>query len=332
MNGIYLSAEELELLCDCSPEATRLYVLGLRPCMDIKTGTVGRESRVSLNGLSQSARFDPPRGSKRKPFCPTHRQTECLLDELNRNGLCERASTPIERKNLLLVLRLSKARTSEGTSFCQKNERAMNGQGTGKCSESKKTLENHGFMTDFDANKKQMSVTDERAISENQRYKNRDDIYLARENFDAAVNDNSDSDTPQNLAPFSRLLKTEGWRDAQILAQISTLKTLAAEGMTVADLRLGCAIARDNNASSVAYALKCAATSIRKRQHADTAQTAAAPRQHAKAATAGQRKAPQGGKFDPVAYINRNRSTINSQHHSQGGACYDHDQQTHLLA
>lgn len=45
----------------------------------------------------------------------------------------------------------------------------MNGQGTGKCYEGKKSLENHGFMTDFDANKKQMSVTDERAISENQR-------------------------------------------------------------------------------------------------------------------------------------------------------------------
>lgn len=332
MSGIYLSEEELDLLAECSLEAMRLYVLGLRTRMHINTGTVGRFSRISINGLAQAIRFDPPRGSKRKPFCPNHRQTERLLDELTRNGLCERVSTPAEKKNLLLILKLSHAKTSGNASFSQKNEGAMKEQGRGNCKNSENIIVNQGIKTDFASQKNSTMVADEGVITEIQRYKNRDDIYLARENFDAAVNDNSDPDTPQNLAPFSRLLKTEGWRDAQILAQISTLKNLAAEGMTVADLKLGCAIARDNNANSVAYALKCAATSIRKRQHADTAQTATAPRQHAKATHAGQRKAPQGGKFDPVAYINRNRSTINSQHHNQGGACYDHDQQTHRLA
>lgn len=266
MNGIYLSAEELELLCDCSPEAARLYVLGLRPCMDIKTGTVGRESRVSLNGLAQSARFDPPRGSKRKPFCPTHRQTECLLDELNRNGLCERASTPIERKNLLLVLRLSKARTSEGTSFCQKDERAMNGQGTGKHSESKKTLENHGFMTDFDANKKQMSVTDERAISENQRYKNDEMITVREEIFAPTSQPAVAAERTDSLADYDRELRSAGYTHSQVLQSITQLKALKAQGATVEHLRDGIRIAKDRGGVSVAYAAKCAASICQQQQ------------------------------------------------------------------
>ena len=129
MSGIYLSEEELDLLAECSLEATRLYVLGLRTRMHINTGTVGRFSRISINGLAQAIRFDPPRGSKRKPFIPTYRQTECLLDELIRNGLCERDSTASEKKNILLILKLNHARTSENASFCPKYERAMNGVG-----------------------------------------------------------------------------------------------------------------------------------------------------------------------------------------------------------
>lgn len=332
MSGIYLSEEELDLLAECSLEAMRLYVLGLRTCMHINTGTVGRFSRVSLNGLSDKIRFQPKNGSPRKPFAPSHRQVRTLIDELTSASLCESASTPKEKTNRVLVLRLARAKTSELASFCPETVGQRSVKGRAQSENDNKPLYYQEDSSNIDTEIKPEKTGSVGHITEIQRYKNRDDIYLARENFDAAVNDNSDPDTPQNLAPFSRLLKTEGWRDAQILAQISTLKTLAAEGMTVADLRLGCAIARDNNASSVAYALKCAATSIRKRQHADTAQTATAPRQHAKATTAGQRKAPQGGKFDPAAYINRNRSTINSQHHSQGGACYDHDQQTHLLA
>lgn len=311
MNGIYLSAEELSLLAECSLEAMRLYVLGLRPAMDIKTGTVGRESRVSLNGLAQSARFDPQRGSKRKPFCPTHRQTECLLDELNRNGLCERASTPIERKNLLLVLRLSKARTSEGNSFCQKDERAMNGQGTGKCSESKKSLENHGFMTDFDANKKQMSVTDERAISESQRYKNRDDI-TARSNFAESAK----ASGVARLAPFARLLKTDGWKDSEIQRELEFLKTLVDSGLTPELLQTGCMMARERNATAVSYALKCARTVLLKAR-----QSSAQPQKQKTSAQSSSARVSRlivGGraqeKFDPIAFVNRGSSHRNSNH------------------
>lgn len=266
MNGIYLSAEELELLCDCSPEATRLYVLGLRPAMDIKTGTVGRESRVSINGLGTVVGFYPARGSKRKPYLPNHRSIRCQLDELTRVGLTERVSTPEEQKNLMLVVRLTKAKTSENASFCPKDERQMNVTGFDAHKKQQKNLSNHPVKEFSQPSFEGMNAGHERHISENQRYKNDEMITVREEIFAPTSQPETAAERTDSLADYDRELRSAGYTHSQVLQSITQLKALKAQGATVEHLRDGIRIAKDRGGVSVAYAAKCAASICQQQQ------------------------------------------------------------------
>lgn len=327
MNGIFLSAEELALLAECSLEAMRLYVLGLRPAMDIKTGTVGRESRVSINGLGTAVGFYPARGSKRKPYLPNHRSIRCQLDELDRVGLTERVSTKEEQQNLMLVVGLSKAKTSDNASFCPKDERQMNVTGFETKTKGSKTIVNHSVKDVSQPVFEDMNASDERHISESQRYKNRDDI-TARGNFAESAK----ASAVGSLAPFARLLKTDGWKDSEIQREIAFLKTLVDSGLTPEVLQIGCTMARERNASAVGYALKCARTVLKERQS-----SAQQPQKQKTAAPQGSSsvrvsRLSVGGraqeKFDPIAFVNRGSSHRNSNH---DGALYG-TQQIECLA
>lgn len=105
--SIWLCDEELEALAEGSLEAMRLYVLGIRPAMDVKTQLAGRGFSLSRAILCCNIQYTPPHGSRRAPWKPTPKQLDSLIDELVRLGLVVRASTVQDYKKL--VLRLPKA-------------------------------------------------------------------------------------------------------------------------------------------------------------------------------------------------------------------------------
>jgi len=78
--GIYLCAEELELLAGLPALAQRLYVLGIRPQMCFKTGVVGRESRISWHGLARELRVESAPGIKEE--LPSKPQVRRACDHL----------------------------------------------------------------------------------------------------------------------------------------------------------------------------------------------------------------------------------------------------------
>lgn len=270
MDGIYLTGAELSALLECSLEAMRLYVLAVRPCVDIRTGVVGRSSRVGLARLGINAGFHPPQGSKRTAWMPNHRQVECLLEELARNGLVERCAVPAER--LKLVLRLPLV-TLVGDLSRPEYERAINGQSTGNRKDSK-VIENKGFFGCSVDN----SIFDERAISEYQsKYKSNHHLSnkLARENsghfddedggacapaesHDAAVSGGAVSVwQDKTLVPFVAVLASHGWAKSKVLPQLSELRRLIAAGLDVRVLSEACELAGAHGARSVRYVLCC---------------------------------------------------------------------------
>lgn len=107
--SILLNDEEQQLLRNASLEARSLYVLCLRPAMDVKTGTVGRHSNVALTHWAGHVAFRPLRGSKRPAWMPTTRHLERLIDELchPQIGLVKRINTPSDRRKVVLLLPFS---------------------------------------------------------------------------------------------------------------------------------------------------------------------------------------------------------------------------------
>lgn len=107
--NILLNEEEQQLLRNASLEARSLYVLCLRPAMDVKTGTVGRHSNVALTHWAGHVAFRPLRGSKRPAWMPTTRHLERLIDELchPQIGLVKRINTPSDRRKVVLLLPFS---------------------------------------------------------------------------------------------------------------------------------------------------------------------------------------------------------------------------------
>ncbi|WP_144410334.1 hypothetical protein [Chromobacterium vaccinii] len=103
---VLLSEQEQSALLECSLEAFRLYVAGLRPCVDIRTGIIGRGYPISRTVLAINCQYVPPRGSKRPAWRPTLKQVDALLDELERVGLAKRAAAIQEVKKLVLKLPL----------------------------------------------------------------------------------------------------------------------------------------------------------------------------------------------------------------------------------
>lgn len=306
IKGVFLTTEELELLSECSLEAMRLYVLGLRPCMDIKTGTVGRESRVSISGLAQSARFDPEGRSKRKPYLPTYRQVERLLDEMTRKGLVERSSNEKEKKDMRLVVLLKQAKTSENASFCAKQDGDLTVERRRKGESGKKTLINHRDERFFADTENTVKATPHGDISENQRYKNDEMITVREEIFAPTSQPETAAERTDSLADYDKELRSAGYTHSQVLQSITQLKALKAQGATVEHLRDGIRIAKDRGGVSVAYAAKCAASICQQQRSVSARVSTTTSRQSGRGASA---------KFDPIAYINRNRAN--------GGVCYD---------
>lgn len=278
MSGIYLSEEELDLLAECSLEATRLYVLGLRTRMDIKTGTVGRFSRVSLNGLSDKIRFQPKSGSPRKPFAPSHRQVRTLIDELTSASLCESASTPKEKADRILVLRLTQAKTSELTSFCPETVGQWSVNGRSNNENTDKAVYFQQDKSEIDIEITTEKVAGVGHISENQRYKNDEMITVREEIFASASQPTATAERTDSLADYDKELRSAGYTHSQVLQSVAQLKALKAQGATVEHLRDGIRIAKDRGGVSVAYAAKCAASICRQQKQALATPTASAPK------------------------------------------------------
>ena len=164
---ILLSEAEQTALLECSLEAMRLYVSGLRPCADIRTGIVGRGYPVSRTVLSINCQYVPPRGSKRPAWRPTLKQVDALLDELERVGLAKRAAAVQEVKKLVLKLPLL-VRVVD--------EQDMNGSdGTGQ-DKSSVSLDGKGMSAGFLGDESDSSRPTDGDISEMYRY-----IHIARE-------------------------------------------------------------------------------------------------------------------------------------------------------
>ncbi|WP_157889376.1 hypothetical protein [Chromobacterium subtsugae] len=103
---VLLTEQEQAALLSCSLEAFRLYLAGLRPRVDIRTGIVGRGYPISRSVLAIHCQYVPPRGSRRPAWMPSLKQIDALLDELERVGLIKRAATVQEFKKLVLKLPL----------------------------------------------------------------------------------------------------------------------------------------------------------------------------------------------------------------------------------
>ncbi|OQS36665.1 hypothetical protein B0T40_09730 [Chromobacterium haemolyticum] len=129
---ILLSEDEQGALASCSLEAFRLYVLGLRPVVDIRTGLVGRGFPVSRAQLAINIQFAPPRGSRRVPWKPSLKQLDALVDELAREGLAKRVSTVHEVKKLVLRLPMVLLRPQEEGGMSGNNEPDTNGRPNSK--------------------------------------------------------------------------------------------------------------------------------------------------------------------------------------------------------
>lgn len=101
---VMLSDMEQALLREVSFEAFRLYVQCLKPVMDVRSGFIGRASEVSRAYMAIDMKFVPDRGSKRAPVTFTLKQIDSLIDELVRKGLVARAGTVSDRQKLVLKL------------------------------------------------------------------------------------------------------------------------------------------------------------------------------------------------------------------------------------
>ncbi|NMG56836.1 hypothetical protein, partial [Aromatoleum aromaticum] len=105
MNGVYLTAAELEALQGCGPLAITAY-LRLRSWMDLKSGVVGLERTISRHALLMYAETNVPRGAGMQVIKPTVKELRCALDRLERAGLVKRIGN-----DDLLVFKLPMAQT-----------------------------------------------------------------------------------------------------------------------------------------------------------------------------------------------------------------------------
>lgn len=85
---VRLTDSEEEALRGLRHEARVLYMLGLRPFMDFKTGVVGIKRRVSYQGFKELLEVTPDRGSAIGTVqSPTKSTLRALLQLLERHGL-----------------------------------------------------------------------------------------------------------------------------------------------------------------------------------------------------------------------------------------------------
>lgn len=101
MNGIYLSADEIEALRDASHLAFRVYC-ALRQRMDIATCTAGQVRHISHQLLREETEYHIRRGAGWQRVQASIKEIRVALDSLVRGGLLERlsADAPVFRMPL----------------------------------------------------------------------------------------------------------------------------------------------------------------------------------------------------------------------------------------
>jgi hypothetical protein len=127
---ILFSDEEIELLDGVSVYAERVY-RHLRSRMDGQTRIAGRGAgAISRGMLACNCQYVPPQGSHNKPWKPTLRQVDCLIDELVRAGLVVRSALPSERKKLVLSFpcALVRQKYERNTSVADERNTSVSGE------------------------------------------------------------------------------------------------------------------------------------------------------------------------------------------------------------
>lgn len=105
MNGIYLTAGELDALHGCGPLGIAVYV-HLRAWMDLRTGTVGASRPISRAMILAYVETHVPRGAGVETVKSTVKELRTALDRLSRAGLLLRKGN-----DDALVFRLPLAQT-----------------------------------------------------------------------------------------------------------------------------------------------------------------------------------------------------------------------------
>ena len=104
--SIILNDDELAALRDASPAFMRLYVLGLRPMMDFRTGLCGERYGVAYSRLGLEVSYSPPPGSRRPAWRPSRDNVISLFDEGRRLGMI-RMCSPDRARQLVFELVLA---------------------------------------------------------------------------------------------------------------------------------------------------------------------------------------------------------------------------------
>lgn len=105
MNGVYLTAAELDALHGCGPLGIAVYV-HLRAWMDLRSGTVGVSRPISRAMILAYVETHVPRGAGMETVKPTIKELRTAIDRLSRAGLLRRKGN-----DDALVFRLPLAQT-----------------------------------------------------------------------------------------------------------------------------------------------------------------------------------------------------------------------------
>ncbi len=84
-----LNDDELEAMHGLPWIARMVYIFGIRPHMDYKTGLVGVARKISLKSISESLYVEPSPGLK-ETGSPTEKQIRRAIEWLEKNGLIKR--------------------------------------------------------------------------------------------------------------------------------------------------------------------------------------------------------------------------------------------------
>lgn len=158
---IALNEVEQEALLACSHEAVRLYVLLLRPKMDMATYTVGKVVPISRGGLALDMVYRPPRGSHKAIYQPSVKQVRGLMDELEEAGLLLNQSVCRSRESWQLVFGFPLARASVRV----REEGPLKGRPHGQDEGPAQTVGNVGFSGNDGLHEGLLKVSEEGPIS-----------------------------------------------------------------------------------------------------------------------------------------------------------------------
>ncbi|RUR14035.1 hypothetical protein [Legionella septentrionalis] len=132
-----VNGEELEALYGL-PHAQQLaYLRGIRPYMDVKTGTVGVKRRISLQSIAEQLYIEPHQGVKGEKY--SRAQVRRALSALERAGLISLQS---EEKQLILKCNLATL------GYFTQNKVVTNQSQKAGTFCSKEPIENKGFYND----------------------------------------------------------------------------------------------------------------------------------------------------------------------------------------